>query len=485
MTRSKTALFALLALCLVATPISAYNGDSLIQTIQDTKWARMTSQGGPQPIVTYHTNLLVDCDSSRIFFFGSELEATYATTVYNNNSVYIWNLKTFIWRPVYPDDVAASYRKLSSPLFGGDTSKFWAVCSTGHPVPTHVFDAAKYIPGKNCFLVNVFPDHNATVANALNPGVNATPGNCRGLIGQPSSWLFDTKTLRWTQLKNALSPNPWQSPMGVSVDGETVIQLESNGDTWHFNWADSTWVETAVTGTKPAPVNACLEYDTYLHKFICVGGSTYSLSTYDPVTHVWTRLSTVAPADMNGCHTGYDTLNKVLLVHAPYGTTTGYSATLAWHSETAVWDTVRRVADGKGTIAPYEGFGFKGEFDLKRNVFYYMKDRDFWCFRYDGYVPPNGSEAGLNTAVSALSLAASPNPFTPATMVTLGLERESKVSLGVFNANGQKITALFDGTLKPGSHGFHFSGHGLPSGVYAVRAETAGAVVFKRVLLVR
>lgn len=59
-----------------------------------------------------------------------------------------------------------------------------------------------------------------------------------------------------------------------------------------------------------------------------------------------------------------------------------------------------------------------------------------------------------------------PNPFNPATVINVNIPVESKVSLVVFNAIGQRVAELANGNFAAGTHSFDFSAAGLNSGIY-------------------
>lgn len=72
-----------------------------------------------------------------------------------------------------------------------------------------------------------------------------------------------------------------------------------------------------------------------------------------------------------------------------------------------------------------------------------------------------------------------PNPFNPATRVTVVLSTRARTRVSVYDVAGRRVATLWDGTLGPGPHDFNWDGNrttGKPaaSGVYFVRVD-AGA----------
>ena len=74
---------------------------------------------------------------------------------------------------------------------------------------------------------------------------------------------------------------------------------------------------------------------------------------------------------------------------------------------------------------------------------------------------------GASSSILDYSLGAnSPNPFPATTQINYTLPQESAVSLVVYNALGQVVQTLVDGTVGAGMHQALFDGRGLPSGTY-------------------
>lgn len=78
-----------------------------------------------------------------------------------------------------------------------------------------------------------------------------------------------------------------------------------------------------------------------------------------------------------------------------------------------------------------------------------------------------------------------PNPFNPSTEIAFSLPKSGKVSLKVFNLLGQTVNTLVDGNLNQGTHTITFDAAGLSSGVYFYQLEFNGAVLSKKMLLMK
>jgi len=83
-----------------------------------------------------------------------------------------------------------------------------------------------------------------------------------------------------------------------------------------------------------------------------------------------------------------------------------------------------------------------------------------------------------------------PNPFNPETAIRFRLAGAAHVNLEVFNMLGRKIVMLVDGRLEKGEHVVQWDGcdsgsRRVASGVYLYRLSTDGAVMSRKVLLLK
>jgi probable HAF family extracellular repeat protein len=78
-----------------------------------------------------------------------------------------------------------------------------------------------------------------------------------------------------------------------------------------------------------------------------------------------------------------------------------------------------------------------------------------------------------------------PNPFNPSTTIEFSIPKSQLVSLKVFNALGQEVAVLVDGTLAAGDHSVSFDARQLPSGVYFYRISAGGFVESKKMVLMK
>jgi hypothetical protein len=122
---------------------------------------------------------------------------------------------------------------------------------------------------------------------------------------------------------------------------------------------------------------------------------------------------------------------------------------------------------------------------------------DFFLFA-DAFGKAGGSLAKLMAlAEELLGLPAGPslarvypNPFNASTSIEFGMPTATLVRLAIYNAVGQRIRVLADGSLPAGRHRLVWDGrdgqsHEVASGVYLVRLEAGPFVAVREALLIR
>ncbi len=93
---------------------------------------------------------------------------------------------------------------------------------------------------------------------------------------------------------------------------------------------------------------------------------------------------------------------------------------------------------------------------------------------------------GNNPHPTILSIApAIPNPFTGSTVVQYTVPTEAPVRLELFDALGQKMRTLIEGTQKQGTYQITMDGNSLQGGVYFLRLESAEQICSERVILTK
>ena len=78
-----------------------------------------------------------------------------------------------------------------------------------------------------------------------------------------------------------------------------------------------------------------------------------------------------------------------------------------------------------------------------------------------------------------------PNPFNPTTSVKLGIPADGFVSVKIYNIMGQVVATLHEGDLTANSYTFTWDAGNVASGMYFLKAETAGNVDVQKIMLMK
>jgi len=90
-----------------------------------------------------------------------------------------------------------------------------------------------------------------------------------------------------------------------------------------------------------------------------------------------------------------------------------------------------------------------------------------------------------NNLPEFFSLSAYPNPFNAETTIKLHIPHESKISVRVFNTNGQEIAVLKDGYVNAGYLQYKWDAEGFSSGVYLINLHTENTILTRKCLLLK
>ena len=82
---------------------------------------------------------------------------------------------------------------------------------------------------------------------------------------------------------------------------------------------------------------------------------------------------------------------------------------------------------------------------------------------------------------------AGPNPFNPSTSLNVVVPDAGNVTVKIYNIVGQHVATLADGYMESSASGYtlNWNASQMSSGVYLVRAETAGGVSTQKLMLLK
>ena len=83
-----------------------------------------------------------------------------------------------------------------------------------------------------------------------------------------------------------------------------------------------------------------------------------------------------------------------------------------------------------------------------------------------------------------------PNPFNPVTMIEYSIPMDERVSLSIYNIQGQLVRTLVNESMNAGTHQFYWNGtnslgKSLGSGIYIYNVTTPSNSISKRMVLLK
>lgn len=78
-----------------------------------------------------------------------------------------------------------------------------------------------------------------------------------------------------------------------------------------------------------------------------------------------------------------------------------------------------------------------------------------------------------------------PNPFNATTTIRFDVPRQSKITLNIYNALGQKVLTLLEKNMDAGQHQINWNTKGLAGGVYLLRLQTSDWYSTIKLLLIK
>lgn len=144
------------------------------------------------------------------------------------------------------------------------------------------------------------------------------------------------------------------------------------------------------------------------------------------------------------------------------------------------WEQAAFV-DGQGTTTLPHTYRYHLDGLLPGTYAFRLRQVDFDnSIHYSSVVNLSLEQPGLYELHSAY-----PNPFANRTTIRYTMPTNAPVSLMVYDALGQAVARLVDGTVAAGSHTVAFDAADLPSGMYIYRLHTPQGALSRKLLLVR
>ncbi len=78
-----------------------------------------------------------------------------------------------------------------------------------------------------------------------------------------------------------------------------------------------------------------------------------------------------------------------------------------------------------------------------------------------------------------------PNPFNDRTVISYTLNKQSDISIKIYNITGKEVYNYRQNHVQPGNHVHHWDASGLSSGIYFIALESSGMKQVKKVVLMK
>jgi hypothetical protein len=290
--------------------------------------------------------------------------------------------------------------------------------------------------------------------------------------------------------------NTWEEPQalteGAPVIREICPEIFCRGKMWGIAWSgaragdDSTYdLCCRISANHGKDWYAVQKIDTTIHEVSYTGGQF----TGNEIRLYWSGIAALAPitldyATVSGTVTP-DTESPILTVVGLPPDTVPSGGVIILESRVIDNDTLSEVRvrfqdDRDSTwVVPMnrsQGHTFAANWTAPREGFYRyrIEAEDFW--ENVGSYPDTGWASFVTEHWSSadpfilqphsFSLSAYPNPFNPATSISISLPRETHLTLDVFDVTGRLVRRLADGRFTAGEHTIRLDAGDMASGIY-------------------
>ena len=137
------------------------------------------------------------------------------------------------------------------------------------------------------------------------------------------------------------------------------------------------------------------------------------------------------------------------------------------------------VSNDAGT---YRTIGSSMEFGGLQDGDYTKDDLMIQILDFFG-IPGVWTSVEERTNENGMDLTVCPNPVTNGSVVRFNAGQDTKVALGIYNLQGQKVAQLFDGKVSKGDHQLNWNCRGLTPGMYFLRIQAANKVSVTKILV--
>jgi hypothetical protein len=153
-----------------------------------------------------------------------------------------------------------------------------------------------------------------------------------------------------------------------------------------------------------------------------------------------------------------------------------------WNSRTLQWSALGSGVSG-GSFTEVEAIAIRGNDIYAGGDFTMAGGRPSFYFAH--WNAPVLSVPNDAIAAGSLSLAASPNPFSGATVISFVLPRAGHTTVKIFNVCGEEVARPLSGNLPAGHHTVRWNGEAIADGLYFVRLQQGTTTATSELVIAR
>ncbi|MCX7785537.1 MAG: T9SS type A sorting domain-containing protein [candidate division WOR-3 bacterium] len=303
-------------------------------------------------------------------------------------------------------------------------------------------------------------------------------------------WAYITNENRWIQ-RTSIPLGPANSKVksgGALVVHNGLIYAFKGGNTnefWMYNPADSSWTQqtslNTSDGKKIKGGAALVSKGDTIYAF--VGNNTKHFYAF--ANGNWTQKANAMFGTPKTINKGIkDGAALVVLADKIYAFKGGNTQDFGFYDVyTNTWNTAETIPVGPYNKKVKQG----GSLAVKGVSIYALKggnSKEMWCYtpsleKSEIKNPMSNIQQMENSKFQILhsksTINVTPNPFSQVTTIHYTVPISSKVSLKLYNANGELIANLLEGYQNAGSHSLKIktSTLGINSGIYFLKYEDA------------
>jgi chitodextrinase len=295
---------ALIALCLVVTPLSSFATNPNLINMPDNTWMKVPFTTDPAGSsmnagILGYSGMAYDSVNHQLLIFGG------GHNDYGGNEVWAFDIDSQVLKRMYNPDPESAHT-----LDNYDTNEPGKLQSSGRPLSRHTYDNIEFV------------DHAGVMVTFGGYTVDsATGGGEIGMLYPKDTWSYSYNQNSWTYMSN--TPYPFVEAGGSAYDASSGLLVALFYDqTWVYDIDNDQWTRKYPANRPPDHIEINLEYDSKREIVYSFGGEFgdgpgNDLWFYDAKVNQWTKLSPsgALPPAAGGYGLAYDRVNDKLIAY--------------------------------------------------------------------------------------------------------------------------------------------------------------------------